>query len=147
MSKIAEIETLLTDAMRKRDAQRVATLRLVLSALRRAEKDGTCELSEAEELQILERERKQRVEAGEAFADAGRTEQAAAESDELAIIDELLPPRLSDDELSDLVDTAISASGATSLGDLGRVMSGVMPEVAGRADGGRVNQLVRERLS
>lgn len=147
MSKIAEIETSLTEAMRARDTQRVATLRLVLSALRRGEKDLMRELSEAEELQILERERKQRVEAAEAFADAGRAEQASAESDELAIIEELLPPRLSDDELIDLVDGAIGASGATSLGDLGRVMSAVMPEVAGRADGARVNQVVREKLS
>jgi len=147
MSKIVEIETMLTAAMRARDAQRVSTLRLVLSALRKGEKDLLRELSEEEEMQILQRERKQRVEAAEAYAEAGRVEQAAAESAELALIDELMPPRLDEAELTTLVDQAIAATGASSPGELGRVMSELMPQVAGRADGALVSRLVRERLT
>jgi len=147
MSKIVEIETMLTDAMRARDGERVSTLRLVLSALRKGEKDLMRALFEEEELQILQRERKQRVEAAEAYAEAGRAEQAAAESAELALIDELMPPRLDEAELTNLVDEAIVATGASSPGELGRVMSEVMPQVAGRADGALVSRLVRERLT
>ena len=147
MSKISEVEALLKEAMRERSEQRVATLRLVLSALRRGAKDLGRGLSESEELQILQRERKQRVEAKAAFADAGRREQAAAEAAELAIVEELMPEQISEEELIALVDRKIAESGATSLGDLGRVMSDVMPEVAGRADGSVVSQLVREKLA
>jgi uncharacterized protein YqeY len=147
MSKIAEIETMLTAAMRARDTQRVSTLRLVLSALRKGEKDLLRELSEEEEMQILQRERKQRVEAAEAYAEAGRVEQAAAESAELALIDELMPPRLDEAEVTTLVDQAIAATGASSPGEMGRVMSELMPQVAGRADGALVSRLVRERLT
>jgi len=147
MSKIAEVEALLKQAMREREEQRIATLRLVLSALRRGEKDLGRPLSESEELQILQRERKQRTEAAEAFAGAGRDEQASKENAELAIVEELMPSRMSEAELVALVDEKIAASGATSLADLGQVMSDVMPEVAGRADGSAVSQIVREKLA
>lgn len=147
MSKVAEVEGLLKEAMRARDSARVATLRLVLSSLRRGEKDLGRELTETEELQILQRERKQRTEAAEAFAEAGRDEQAAAEGAELATIEELMPERIGEDELIALVDRKIAESGATSMRDLGRVMSDVMPEVAGRADGSVVSQIVREKLA
>lgn len=147
MSKTSEIEAMLKEAMRARDSDRVATLRLVLSALRLGEKDKLRELSEDEEIEILQRERKQRVEAMEAFASAGRDDQATAESAELAIIEQLMPPRLEEDELMTIIDRAIATSGATSPADLGRVMSAVMPEVAGRADGSRISQIVREKLS
>ena len=147
MSKIAEVEGLLEHAMRERDTQRLATLRLVLSSLRRGEKDLGRPLSESEELQILQRERKQRTEAAEAFAEGGRDEQAQAELAELAMVEELMPSRLSEDELIEIVDRKIAESGATSMADLGRVMSDVMPDVAGRADGSAVSQLVREKLA
>ena len=147
MSKIAEVEGLLEQSMRDRDPERVGTLRLVLSSLRRDEKDLGRALTEAEELQILQRERKQRVEAAEAFSEAGRDAQAASETAELAIIESLMPDRLSNEELTALVDRKIADTGATSAADLGRVMGELMSEVAGRADGAAVSQLVRERLS
>ncbi len=147
MSKIAEVEELLAQAMRERDERRVGTLRLVLSSLRRSEKDLARLLTETEELQILQRERKQRTEAAEAFAEAGRDERAQAETEELAIVESLMPSRLGDEELAEIVDGKIAEAGASSLEDLGRVMSAVMPEVAGRADGSAVSQLVRKRLA
>lgn len=144
---IARIEAELKDAMRARDEPRVATLRLTLAALRAAEKELQRPLKEDEELQVLQRERKRRVEAVRAFRDAGREEQAAREETELNVLETLLPAPLSEDELERIVDDAIAETGATSLRDLGRVMADVMPQVAGRADGSVVSQLVREKLA
>jgi hypothetical protein len=144
---IARIETELKDAMRARDEPRVATLRLTLAALRAAEKELQRPLKEDEELQVLQRERKRRVEAVKAFRDAGRDEQADREEVELTVLEALLPAPLTEDELERIVDDAIAETGATSLRDLGRVMADVMPQVAGRADGSVVSQLVREKLA
>lgn len=144
---ITHIETELKDAMRARDAVRVAALRLTLASLRSAEKDLQRPLKEDEELQVLQRERKRRAESVRAFQDAGRTEQADREQQELEVLESLLPEPLSDEELEHIVDDAIAETGATSLGDLGRVMADVMPQIAGRADGSTVSQLVREKLA
>ena len=144
---IARIEAELKEAMRAREEPRVATLRLTLAALRAAEKELQRPLKEDEELQVLQRERKRRVEAAKAFRDAGRDEQADREETELAVLEALLPEPVSDDELEQIVDDAIAGTGATSLRDLGRVMADVMPQVAGRADGSVVSQLVREKLA
>ena len=146
MSLITEIETQLTSAMRARDELRTSTLRLVLSALRSAEKDGQRALEPDEELKILQRERKRRAEAADAYREAGRAEQAAREQSELALIEERMPEQIGNDDLEQLVGEAIAAVGATAAGDLGRVMSEVMPKLAGRADGARVSSLVRARL-
>jgi uncharacterized protein YqeY len=144
---IKRIETELKEAMRARDEPRIAALRLTLSALRSAEKELQRPLKEDEELQVLQRERKRRVESVQAFRYAGRTEQADREEAELRVLEELLPAPLSEDELERIVDDAIAETGATSLRDLGRVMADVMPQVAGRADGSVVSQLVREKLA
>ena len=147
MSLIAQIEDEVKQAMLARDVERRDALRLILSSLRSAEKDLQRPLSEGEELQVLQRERKKRIEAAEAFHDAGRAEQAAKEEAELAVLAEFMPEPLSEDELERIVDDAIAENGATSLQDLGRVMADVMPQVAGRADGSAVGQLVREKLA
>jgi uncharacterized protein len=147
MSLIAQIEDDVKKAMLARDVERRDALRLILSSLRSAEKDLQRPLSEGEELQVLQRERKKRIEAAEAFHDAGRSEQAAKEEAELAVLEEFMPEPLSEDELERIVDDAIAENGATSLQDLGRVMADVMPQVAGRADGSAVGQLVREKLA
>jgi uncharacterized protein YqeY len=147
MTLIEEIEDELKDAMRARDTERAGTLRLTLAALRAAEKDLQRELSEQEELQVLQRERKRRVEAAEAFRAAGREEQADKEERELEVIEEFMPEPVDEDELERIVDDAIAETGATSLRDLGRVMADVMPQVAGRADGSEVSRLVREKLA
>ena len=147
MSLIAEIERELKDAMKAQDAVRRDALRLILNALRGAEKELQRPLHDEEELQVLQRERKRRQEAIEAFRAAGRDEQAEAEEQELAVLEEFMPEPLSEDELERIVDDAIAEVGATSLRDLGRVMADVMPQVAGRADGAAVSQLVREKLA
>ena len=147
MSLIAEIEGELTDAMRARERARTDALRLILAALRAAEKELGRALKEDEELQVLQRERKRRAEGAEAFRSAGRDEQADKEEEELEIIEEFMPEPLGEDELEQIVDDAIAETGATSLRDLGRVMADVMPQVAGRADGSAVSQLVREKLA
>ena len=147
MSLIAQIEDGVKEAMLARDVERRDALRLILSSLRSAEKDLQRPLSEGEELQVLQRERKKRIEAAEAFRDAGRAEQAAKEEAELAVLEEFMPEPLSEDELERIVDDAIAENGATSLQDLGRVMADVRPQVAGRAAGSAVGQLVREKLA
>jgi len=147
MSLIAEIEDELKVATRERDATRRDTLRLILASLRSAQKELRRELNDQEELQVLQRERKKRIEAAEAFREAGNEERAEAEEEELTVIEEFMPEPLSEEELEAIVDDAIAESGATSMRDLGRVMADVMPQVAGRADGSAVSQLVREKLA
>ena len=147
MSLIARIQDELKDAMRDRDTERRDALRLILSSLQSAEKELQRPLNDQEELQVLQRERKKRAEAEQAFRDAGRAEQADAEAYELEVLAEFMPDPLSEDELEEIVDDAIAENGATSLSDLGRVMADVMPQVAGRADGSAVSQLVREKLA
>jgi uncharacterized protein len=147
MSLIAQIEAEVKEAMLARDVERRDALRLILSSLRSAEKDLQRPLSEGEELQVLQRERKKRIEAAEAFHDAGRGDRAAREEAELSVLEEFMPEPLSEEELEQIVDDAIAENGATSLQDLGRVMADVMPQVSGRADGSAVGQLVREKLA
>jgi hypothetical protein len=96
---------------------------------------------------VLQRERKRRLEAAEAFRGAGREEQALGEEQELAVLEEFMPAPMSEAELEEIIDDAIAEVGATSIRDLGRVMADVMPQVSGRADGSVVSQLVREKLA
>jgi uncharacterized protein YqeY len=147
MSLIARIEEELAAARRDRDTERRDALSLILSNLRSAQKELQRELNDQEELQVLQRERKKRVEAAEAFRDGGNEERAEGEERELAVIEEFMPEPLSEDELETIIDDAIAECGATSIRDLGRVMADVMPQVAGRADGSAVSQLVREKLA
>ena len=147
MTLIADIEKKLRDARLARDDARRDALSLLLSALRSAEKELQRSLSEDESLQVLQRERKKRVEAMDAFDEAGREEQADREEFELDVIEEFMPDPLSEEELEEVVDNVIAEVGATSLRDLGRVMADVMPQVSGRADGSTVSQLVREKLA
>jgi uncharacterized protein YqeY len=147
MSLIARLETELTAAMKERDTTRRDALRLILSSLRSAEKELQRPLHDDEELQVLQRERKRRLESIEAFRGGGREERAAAEEVELAVLEEFMPEPLSEDEVEQIVDDAIAEVGATSMRDIGRVMADVMPQVAGRADGSAVSQLVREKLA
>ena len=147
MTLIEELEDDLKEAMRERDEDRRDVLRLILNALRNAEKDLQRPLTEEEELQVLQRERKKRLEAAEAYRSAGREEQADDEEYELEVLEDYMPDPLSEDEIERIVDDAIAENGATSLADLGRVMADVMPQIAGRADGSTVSQIVREKLA
>ncbi|TML09430.1 MAG: GatB/YqeY domain-containing protein [Actinobacteria bacterium] len=147
MSLIARLEQELKQAMVARDQVRRDALRLILSSLRSAEKELHRPLHDDEELQVLQRERKRRLEAAEAFRGGGREEQALGEEQELAVLEEFMPAPLSEEELEEIIDDAIAEVGATSIRDLGRVMADVMPQVSGRADGSVVSQLVREKLA
>ena len=147
MNLIDRIEGDLKTAMLEKDNERRDTLRLILASLRSAEKELQRPLHEDEELQVLQRERKRRIEAAAAFRSGGREEQAAKEEQELAVLEEFMPEPLSEYELEEIVDDVIAEVGATSLRQLGRVMADVMPQVAGRADGSAVSQLVREKLA
>jgi uncharacterized protein YqeY len=147
VSLIARMEEEVKQAMLARDNERRDTLRLILSSLRSAEKELQRPLHDDEELQVLQRERKRRTEAAEAFRAGGRDEQAEGEERELAVLEEFMPEPLDEEELEEIVDDAIAEVGATSMRDIGRVMADVMPQVAGRADGSAVSQLVREKLA
>lgn len=147
MSLITEIEEDLKEARLAREDVLRDTLSLILNALRAAEKELQRPLSEDEELQVLQRERKKRVEAIEAFVAAGRNEAAEREEYELDVLEDFMPEPLSEDEIDEIVDNVIAEVGATSIRDLGRVMADVMPQISGRADGSVVSQLVREKLA
>jgi uncharacterized protein len=147
VSLIVRLEEELKQAMVARDQARRDALRLILSSLRSAEKELQRPLHDDEELQVLQRERKRRLEAAEAFRGGGREEQALGEEQELAVLEEFMPAPLTEDELEEIIDDAIAEVGATSIRDLGRVMADVMPQVSGRADGSVVSQLVREKLA
>ncbi len=144
---IERLEEDLTESMKARDNTRRDAVRLILASLRSAEKDLQRPLSDGEELQVLQRERKKRHEAAEAFRAAGRDEAADQEETELAILGEYMPEQLSEEDLERSSTTPSPRIGATSMRDLGRVMADVMPQVAGRADGSVVSQLVREKLA
>ena len=147
MTLVNRLEGEVKEAMLARDAPRRDALRLILNSLRSAEKDLQRPLSAEEELQVLQRERKRRNEAAEAFRAGGREEQAKQEEAELAVLEEFMPSPLTEEEIEEIVDDAIAEVGATSMADLGRVMADVMPQVAGRADGSVVSQIVREKLA
>jgi uncharacterized protein YqeY len=144
---IERLEDDLTESMKSRDETRRDAVRLILASLRSAEKDLQRPLSDGEELQVLQRERKKRQEAAEAYRAAGRDEQAEAEEAELTILGEFMPEPLSEEDLEAIIDDAIAENKATNMRDLGRVMADVMPQVSGRADGSVVSQLVREKLA
>ena len=141
----------LTDAMRARDELRTGTLRMALTAVTNEEVSGTQarELDDDEVLKILGREAKKRREASEAFTSAGRPELAEREEAELGVLETYLPAQLDDAALSALVDAAVAdvrAGGQDGPRAIGAVMKIVQPQVAGRADGSRVAQLVRDAL-
>ncbi|HEX6023827.1 MAG TPA: GatB/YqeY domain-containing protein [Solirubrobacter sp.] len=129
-------------AMKAGERDRVAALRLVLSELQKAAKEGN-----ADEVAVLRRERKRRREAEAAYREAGRDELAEGEAFEAAIIEAYLPAELSDEELDELVRAGVEATGASSPRDMGRVIKHVMEAAGGRADGRRVSTKVKEALS
>jgi uncharacterized protein YqeY len=131
-----------TSAMKAGQKDRVSALRLVLSELQKAAKEG-----DGDELAVLRRERKRRVEAATQFRAGGREELALQEEGEAELIAGYLPAEMGDDELDSLVAGAIAESGAAGPADMGKVMGVLMPKVGGRADGKRVSARVKEALS
>jgi uncharacterized protein YqeY len=138
----------LTDAMRARDQVRLRTLRMALTAITNEAVSGsaTRELTDDDVLKVLTREAKKRREAAEAFAAAGRADQAEAERAEGDVLAGYLPAQLSDEDLTALVATAIAETGASGRSAMGKVMKVVTPQVAGQAEGGRVAAEVRRQL-
>lgn len=127
--------------MKAREKERAAALRMVVDVLQQDAK-----LGKGDEIAVLQRERKKRVEAAEAYEGAGRSDQAAAERFEAELIDGYLPQQLSDEELAALVDAAVAETGASERRQMGQVMSVLMPKLGGRADGRRVSAAVRAKL-
>lgn len=132
----------LKQAMRAGEKERVGALRLVLSELQKAAKENGSD----DELAVLRRERKRRLEAAKAFRDGGREDLASAEEQEAELIGAYLPAELSDEELKALVEQAVSDSGASSPKDMGAAMKAAMAATEGRADGKRVSSMVRAAL-
>ena len=141
LTLIDQVRADMTGAMKARERERAGALRLVLSELQKAAKDGS-----ADELAVLRRERKRRVEAAAQFRDGGRPELANQEEAEARIIEQYLPSELGDEELDAVVAAAVAETNASSPKDMGTVMKAAMPRVAGRADGKRVSARVRQAL-
>ncbi|HEY8001179.1 MAG: GatB/YqeY domain-containing protein [Vicinamibacteria bacterium] len=129
-------------AMKAGERDRVTALRLVTDALQKDLKEGG-----GDEVAVLRRERKRRLEAAQAYREGGSGERAEAEEAEAREIERYLPAEMSDDDLAALVDEAIADSGAQSPADMGKVMGPLMPKVGGRADGKRVSAMVKDRLT
>ena len=142
MSVLEQVQDDARTALKAREREKAAALRLIVDALQQDAK-----LGKGDEIAMLQRERKKRVEAAEAYDGAGRAEQAAGERFEAELIEAYLPAQLYDEELDGLVAEAVEETGATDRKQMGQVMSAVMPKVAGRADGKWVSAAVGKRLS
>jgi len=136
------VQSDVTASLKAGDRERVSALRLIVNELQKAAKDGN-----ADEVAVLQRERKRRLEAAEAYREAAREDLADAEEREALIIEAYMPAQMSDEELRAIVGDAVAASGASSPKEMGKVMSAVMPQVKGRADGKRVSAIAQELLS
>ena len=145
MSLLDQVQTDTKDAMRAGDRERVGALRLIANELQKAHKDGSGD--QADEVAVLQRERKRRLEAADAYREASRQDLADSEQREAEIIEGYLPQQLSDEDLRAIVGDVVAESGAASPQEMGKVMSVVMPQVKGRADGKRVSAAVKEKLT
>jgi uncharacterized protein len=144
---VAVLERIQQDAsaaLKAGDKERTGALRMLASELQKAAKDARD--AEVDEVAVLQRERKRRLESAEAYREAGRVDLAGREEREAEVIDRYLPEQIADDELRRIVEDTVAQFGATSQKDMGKVMSAVMPRVKGRADGKRVSAVVREVL-
>jgi uncharacterized protein YqeY len=141
MSILEQVQADTRTAMKARERDRVGALRMLASALQQDAKEG-----KGDEIAVLRRERKRRLEAASAFREGGGDERATAEEAEAELIDTYLPAEISDEELAELVESGVVEAGASEPGDMGKVMGLMMAKVDGRADGKRVSAAVRERL-
>ncbi len=134
-------------SMKSGDKSRLGVIRLMLSAIKQVEVDERIELDDTRIIATLDKMAKQRRESITQFESAGREDLLAIERDELEIIQEFLPAALSDDEIESLVDASIASTGAAGMQDMGKLMGALKPQLQGRADMGKVSQLVKARLS
>ena len=142
MTVLEQVQEDTKAAMKAGERERVGVLRLIVSELQKAAKEGL-----GDEVEVLQRERKRRLEAADAYSEGGRDDLAAGERAEAEVIESYMPEQISDEELQAIVGDAVAESGASSPKDMGKVMSLVMPKVKGRADGKRVSGLVQEKLT
>jgi uncharacterized protein len=142
VSLLDQIQDDVKGAMKSGERERLHALRLIVNELQKAAKENG-----ADEVEVLQRERKRRLEAAEAYRDGGRADRAEAEEREAELIGSYMPEPISDEELSAIVGDALAESGATSPKEMGQVMALVMPRVKGRADGKRVSNAVKEKLT
>jgi len=140
-SILEQVQSDVKEAMKAKERERVGALRMIVNALQAEEKEG-----KGDEVAALQRERKRRLDAAEAYREGGRAEQAEVEEAEAKLIEDYLPAQLSDEELDELVAAAVEETGASEPKQMGEVMKALMPKVGGRADGKRVSQAVREKL-
>jgi uncharacterized protein YqeY len=141
MTILEQVQADTREAMKAGERERVGALRMVTNALQQEAKAGS-----DDEVAVLRRERKRRLEAAEAYRGGGNSDRAEAEESEARIIESYMPAELSDSELEAIVSAGIEEAGASEMKDMGKVMGVVMSRVDGRADGGRVSQAVRARL-
>ena len=147
MSLQNEISSALKDAMRARDEAKLASLRLVLTAMKKREKEVRRSLEDQEIILVISTQIKQRRESIDQYRKAGREDLAKAEEKELQVLQAYMPEQLSDEEMSQTVDEVIAEVGAVSMKDMGKVMKAAMSKLAGRADGRAINEMVKAKLS
>jgi uncharacterized protein len=138
---LEQVQSDVTASLKAGDRDKANALRLIVNELQKAAKEGN-----SDEVAVLQRERKRRLEAAEAYREAEREDLAAGEEREAAIIEEYMPAQMSDDDLRAIVGDVVAETGASSPKDMGKVMSAVMPRVKGQADGKRVSAIVQELL-
>ena len=147
MSLKDEINKEMKAAMKSRDKDRLKTIRLILSEIKRVEVDERITVDDQRTLSILAKMIKQRRDSIAQYDSAGRTELSKIETDEITVITGFLPEALTDDEINNLIEKAISETGAESMKDMGRVMGIIRPQIQGRADAGQVSKRVKEALN
>lgn len=147
MSLLEQLTEDMKQALKAQDKLKLSTVRMLISQLKNERIDSGAELTEDQELQVLMNAAKKRKEAIDAYQQANRLDLAEREQQELAIIQQYLPTQLSDEQIAAKIDEIIAAVGATSLKDLGKVMAEAMKALKGKADGKKVQQLVREKLA
>lgn len=147
MSLQEQISAALKDAMRARDEVKMATLRLVLTAIKNREKEARSLLEDQEVISVIITQIKQRREAIEQYRKAGREDLAQTEENELQILQGYMPEQVSEEEISNTLDEIIAELGAVSMKDMGKVMKAAMAKLAGKAEGGAINAMVKEKLS
>ncbi len=147
MRLVEQVQKDMIGSMKARDKEKASVLRMLLSRLQLEAKEAGGELDEDQEIKVLTTEKKKRLQSAEAFHDVGRDDRASMEEAEAAIIDTYLPRAMDETELQALVEKAIADAEATEVRDMGKVMSLLMPAVAGRADGKAVSEMVKGKLA
>ena len=147
MSLQEQISAALKDAMRARDEVKMTTLRLVLTAIKKREKEARSLLEDQEVISVITSQIKQRRESIEQYRKAGREDLAQTEEKELQILQGYMPEQVSEEEISNTLDEIIAEVGAVSMKDMGKVMKAAMAKLAGKAEGGAINAMVKAKLS